>query len=69
MLMIMMTVKPTYWPIVIFRGVTLLLVDASAKKVTKTKISSILVTANVPHAVPIARPNSMMLVWGHVIRR
>jgi hypothetical protein len=46
MLMMTITIKPIYWPRVILRGVTVLLVDASEKNVTKTNMSSILVMAN-----------------------
>lgn len=48
-LMMTITVNPMYSPRVILRGVTVLLVDASAKIVTKPNMSWILVTANELH--------------------
>jgi hypothetical protein len=52
MLMIIITVNPIYWPREILRGVTVLLVDALEKNVTKTNMSSILVMVNELHAIP-----------------
>lgn len=60
MLTMIMMVNPIYCPIVILRGFIVLLVDASAKKVAKTNMSSILVMANELHAVPIDFPNCMV---------
>jgi hypothetical protein len=60
MLMMMITVNPIYWPRVILRGVTVLLVDASEKNVTRTNMSSILVIANELHAIPTDFPNCMV---------
>ena len=62
MLMMMITVNPRYWPRVILRGVIVVLVDASAKKVTKTNMSSILVMANELHAIAVDFPNCVMRV-------
>jgi hypothetical protein len=52
MLMIMITVNPIYWPREILRGVTVLLVDALEKNVTKTNMSSILVIVSEQYAIP-----------------
>lgn len=60
MLIIIMAVNPMYWPKVILRGVTVVLVDASVNKVTKTNKSSMLVTANVLQEMPIDMPNCMI---------
>ena len=60
MLTMIMMVNPIYCPIVILRWVIVLLVDAFAKKVAKTNMSSILVMANELHAVPIDFPNCMV---------
>ncbi len=54
-------VKPRYCPIVILSGVVVRLTAASAKKVTRTNMSSILVMAKELHAVPIDLPNSMVV--------
>jgi hypothetical protein len=59
MLMHTMMVNPMYWPMTIFHGVRTLLVVASAKKVIKTKRSSMLVMANVAQASPRVLPNCM----------
>jgi hypothetical protein len=59
MLMVVIMVKPIYWPMMILMGVRLLLVDDSAKKVTRTNMSSILVMANELHAVAIDFAKSM----------
>lgn len=45
------------------KGVMFFLVLASAKNVTSTNASSILVIANVAHAVPIALPNCILCVY------
>jgi hypothetical protein len=51
-MLIIITVNPIYWPREILRGVTVLLVDALEKTVTKTNMSPILVVVNELHAVP-----------------
>jgi hypothetical protein len=60
MLIITIIVKPRYWPTVILRGEREALVVASAKKVTRTKRSSMLVMVKVLYAVPTDLPNYIM---------
>lgn len=53
-----MTVKPAYWPRTILGAVRRLLeVEASAKKVTSTKASSMLVMRKVRLALPMVGPS------------
>ncbi len=68
MLIMTITVKPRYCPIVILSGVVVRLTAASAKKVTRTNMSSILVMAKELHAVPIDLPNSMVVSQAVVAR-
>ena len=60
MLMMIIIVNPMYWPVVILRGVMVFLVDASAKKVASTNMSSMFVMAKELHAVPIDFPNCIV---------
>lgn len=62
MLMMTITVNPMNCPRVVLRGVIVLLVVASEKKVTRTNMSSILVMANEAHATPTDFPKCIVKV-------
>ena len=60
MLIATIMLNPRNWPTIIFRGVMVLLLDASAKKVIKTNMSSMFVEANVAQASPTTAPKCIL---------